>query len=154
VLAMRHSDVNVLKVSYDIACQWHKRLHQWMDNMPPSLQLDLRNRSVSFLVPKFHLPAHITSCQWTFSFNWTKGVGWTDSEEPERGWANLNAAALSTKDMGPGHRQDTLDDYMGDWNWKKLVGLGLFLLSPDPRRTYPSYRCFNLSKGKRSYSRA
>ncbi|KAI6041640.1 hypothetical protein EDC04DRAFT_2867093 [Pisolithus marmoratus] len=122
-LALHHSDVNVLKVSYDIACQWHKKLYQWMDNMPHSHQLSLRNRSVSFLVPKFHLPTHISSCQWSFSFNWTKGVGRTDGEEPERGWANLNAAASSTKDMGPGHRRDTLDDYMGDWNWKKLEAI-------------------------------
>jgi len=93
--------------------------------MPPSVQPNLHNRDVTFLVPKFHLPAHIASCQWAFSFNWTKGVGRTDGEEPERGWANINAAASSTKDMGPGHRRDTLDDYFGDWNWKKLVKLGV-----------------------------
>ena len=154
VSALRHLDVNVLKVSYDIACQWHKKLHQRMDNMPPSLQLNLHNQNVSFLVPKFHLPAHIASCQWSFSFNWMKGVGRTDGEEPERGWANLNAAASSTKDMGPGHRRDTLDDYMGDWNWKKLVRLGLFLLPLVPQRIYPLYRYFNISKGEGSYPRA
>ena len=123
-LALRHSTSTLLKVSYDIACQWHKKLHQWMIKMPPSVQPNLHNRDVTFLVPKFHLPAHIASCQWAFSFNWTKGVRRTDGEEPERGWANINAAASSTKDMGPGHRRDTLDDYFGDWNWKKLVKLG------------------------------
>jgi hypothetical protein len=30
--------------------------------------------------------------------------------------------------MGPGCRRDTLDDHFGDWNWKKTVGLGAFLL--------------------------
>ncbi|KAG1795019.1 uncharacterized protein HD556DRAFT_1442348 [Suillus plorans] len=30
--------------------------------------------------------------------------------------------------MGPGSRRDTLDDHFGDWNWKKLVGLGATLL--------------------------
>ena len=101
--ALRHSDVTLLKVSYDIACQWHKKVYQRMDNMPSTLQLNLRDRDVMFLVPKFHLPAHIASCQWSYSFNWTKGVGRTDGEEPECGWANLNPAASSTKDMGPGH---------------------------------------------------
>ena len=101
--ALRHLDPVVLKVSYDIACQWHKKLHQRMAKMPPPLLLDLHDRDVTFLVPKFHLPAHITSCQWAFSFNWTKGVGRTDGEEPERRWANLNTAASSTKEMGPGH---------------------------------------------------
>jgi len=126
--ALRHSDAMVLKVSCDIACQWHKNLYKRMDKMPSPLQLNLCDRDLTFLVPKFHLPTHIPSCQWSFSFNWTKGVGQTDGEEPECGWANLNAAASSTKDMGPGHRQDTLDDYLGDWNWKKLIRLGLSLL--------------------------
>ena len=114
---------------YDIACQWHKALYQWMDKMPTPLQLNLRDRNLTFLVPKFHLPAHIPSCQWSFSFNWSKGVRRTDGEEPEWGWANLNPAASSTKDMGPGHCHDTLDDYFGDWNWKKLIGLGLLPFS-------------------------
>ncbi|KAI5996558.1 hypothetical protein F5J12DRAFT_785353 [Pisolithus orientalis] len=122
--ALHHSDATVLKVSYDIACQWHKKLYQQMDQMPPSLQSNLCNQAVTFLIPKFHLPAHITSCQWSFSFNWTKGVGQTDGKEPEHGWANLNPTASSMKTMGPGHHQDTLDDYFGDWNWKKLIGLG------------------------------
>ncbi|KAG1852516.1 hypothetical protein F4604DRAFT_1933664 [Suillus subluteus] len=30
--------------------------------------------------------------------------------------------------MGPGSRRDMLDDHFGDWNWKKLVGLGATLL--------------------------
>ena len=62
-------------------------------------------------------------------------MGRTDGEEPKRGWVNLNAAASSTKDMGPGHCRDTIDDYMGDWNWKQLVRLGLFFLPLDPQRT-------------------
>ena len=136
-LALRHSNSTLLKVSYDIACQWHKKLHQRMVKMPPSVQPNLHNRDVTFLVPKFHLPAHITSCQWAFSFNWIKGVGWTDGEEPERGWANINAAASSTKDMGPGHRRDTLDDYFGDWNWKKLVKLGVLPFMHGLWRAYP-----------------
>ncbi|KIM66480.1 hypothetical protein SCLCIDRAFT_21951 [Scleroderma citrinum Foug A] len=126
--ALHHSDAMVLKVSYDIACQWHKNLYKRMDNMPSPLQLNLCDRDLMFLVPKFHLPTHILSCQWSFSFNWTKGVGQTDGEEPKRGWANLNAAASSTKDMGPGHHRDTLDDYLGDWNWKKLIRLGPSIL--------------------------
>jgi len=127
--AIRHTDVTILKVSYDIACQWHKALYQRMDKMPTSLQLNLCDHNLTFLVPKFHLPAHIPSCQWSFSFNWSKGVRRTDGEEPEQGWANLNLAASSMKDMGPGHHRDTLDDYFGDWNWKKLIGLGLLPFS-------------------------
>ncbi|KAJ6619067.1 hypothetical protein B0H10DRAFT_1947080 [Mycena sp. CBHHK59/15] len=55
-----------------------------------------------FLVPKFHLPAHIEACNLRFSFNLTRDVGQTDGEAPERGWANANPLANSTAEMGPG----------------------------------------------------
>ncbi|KAG1749250.1 hypothetical protein EDB19DRAFT_1825495 [Suillus lakei] len=77
---LRHSSLKTLNISYDIACQWHKKLWQ--------------------------------------------RVGRMDGEAPERGWANINPVASSTKEMGPGARRDTLDDFFGDWNWKKVVGLG------------------------------
>ena len=41
------------------------------------------------------------------------------------------------------HCQDTLDDYFGDWNWKKLITLGTSPLPLDLRRTYPLYRPFH-----------
>ncbi|KAG2107222.1 uncharacterized protein F5147DRAFT_746023 [Suillus discolor] len=120
--------VDALNVSYDIACQWHKNLWQRMSTMPLDLHLDHLATFVRFFVPKFHLPAHILACQTKFSFNFSKNVGRTDGEAPERGWSNINPMASSTKEMGPGSRRDTLDDHFGDWNWKKVVGLGATLL--------------------------
>ncbi|KAG1868451.1 hypothetical protein F4604DRAFT_1881562 [Suillus subluteus] len=120
--------VKMLNVSYDIACQWHKNLWERMSTMPPSLHLDPLTKLIRFFVPKFHLPAHIFKCQTTYSFNLSKNVGQTDGEAPERGWSNINPVASSTKEMGPGSRRDTLDDHFGDWNWKKIVGLGATLL--------------------------
>ncbi|KAG1886583.1 hypothetical protein F4604DRAFT_1917395 [Suillus subluteus] len=76
----------------------------------------------------FHIAAHIPTCQTNFSFNWTPGVGRTDGEAPERGWADINHIASSTKEMGPGSRRDILDDHFGDWNWKKVASLGRTLL--------------------------
>ncbi|KAF8425381.1 hypothetical protein L210DRAFT_989728 [Boletus edulis BED1] len=32
------------------------------------------------------------------------------------------------KNMGPGHRHDTLKDLIGDSNWKKVIGLGKSIL--------------------------
>jgi len=121
---VRHSAVDILNVSYDIACQWHKKLWDRMRAFPPSMQFNPAAKITSFFVPKFHLPAHIEKCQTLFSFNFKSGVGRTDGEAPERGWANINPVASSTKEMGPGARRDTLDDYFGDSNWKKTVGLG------------------------------
>lgn len=78
-----------------------------------------------FLVPKFHLPAHIAACQTKYSFNLTPGVGRTDGEAPERGWSDANAMATSTREMGPGSRRDTLDDNFGDYNWQKITAFGI-----------------------------
>ncbi|KAJ7434249.1 hypothetical protein B0H11DRAFT_2258549 [Mycena galericulata] len=81
-----------------------------------------------FLVPKFHLPAHIEECNLRFSFNLTRFVGLMDREAPERGWANTNPPANSTKEMGPGSRRDTLNDHFNDWNYKKILLLGKTML--------------------------
>lgn len=124
---LRHSSLQSLNISYDIACQWHKKLWQRMTTFPTSMQFDYVSKAISFFVPKFHLPAHVEKCQTTFSFNFKRGVGRTDGEAPERGWANINPVASSTKEMGPGARRDTLDDFFGDWNWKKVVALGLYV---------------------------
>ncbi|KAG1906246.1 uncharacterized protein F5891DRAFT_1125633 [Suillus fuscotomentosus] len=110
----------VFNLSYDIACQWHKKLWSRNSTMPQRLQFDYENKIVRFFVPKFHLKAHIQSYQTTFSFNFSKWVGRTDGEAPERGWADINRVATSTREMGPGNRRDTLDDHFGDWNWKKI----------------------------------
>ncbi|KIK71761.1 hypothetical protein PAXRUDRAFT_89519, partial [Paxillus rubicundulus Ve08.2h10] len=76
-----------------------------------------------YLIPKFYLPTHIAPCPWLFSFNWTKGVSCTDGEAPEQGWANINLITSSTKEMGPGHWHDMIDDHFSDWNWKKVIAL-------------------------------
>lgn len=114
--------------SYDIACQWFKNFWTRHAFMPEELKLK-HNPFLDFKVPKFHLPPHKTECQAPFSFNFTKGVGKTDGEAPERNWAWLNRIARCISVMGPGGRQDTLDDFCGFANWKKVIGLGvLFFL--------------------------
>ncbi|KAF6750108.1 hypothetical protein DFP72DRAFT_772022, partial [Ephemerocybe angulata] len=76
-----------------------------------------------FLVPKFHLPAHIAACQTKYAFMLTPGAGLGDGEAPERGWGEANPLAPSTREMGPGSRRDTLDYNFGDYNWRKVVDL-------------------------------
>ncbi|KAG1876673.1 hypothetical protein DFJ58DRAFT_721136 [Suillus subalutaceus] len=96
-----------------------------MSAFPHQYHIKHHEKSIIFLVPKFHLPAHIAKCQTSFSFNFIKGVGRTDGEAPERGWADINPIATSTCEMGPGSRRDTLDDHFNDWNWKKICAMGL-----------------------------
>ena len=52
----------------------------------------------------------------------------TDGEAVERRWALLNALGRSVREMGPGHRQDTINNHYGDYNIQKLFKLGTFLL--------------------------
>ncbi|KAF7349654.1 CxC2 domain-containing protein [Mycena sanguinolenta] len=120
-----------LFLSYDIACQWYKNLWTRMSIFPEDVRWKAdkeKKKKVVFLVPKFHLPAHIEKCNIDFSFNLTPFVGRTDGEAPERGWADANRLANSTSISGPGARRDTLDAHFQYSNWKKIVRLGTVLL--------------------------
>ncbi|KAG2139185.1 uncharacterized protein EDB93DRAFT_1241990 [Suillus bovinus] len=112
-LTLQYTTVDILNVSYDIACQWNKNLWHCMTSFPPSMRLNHDAKKITFFVPKFHLPLQIQQCQTKFLFNFA----------PSRGWANINPMTSSTKEMGPGMRRDTLDDFFGDWNWRKITGL-------------------------------
>ncbi|KAG1781328.1 hypothetical protein EV702DRAFT_928617, partial [Suillus placidus] len=125
---LRGTQLEMLNVPYNIACQWHRNLWTCMKYFPQSHGLDNLTKIICFFIPKFHLPAHVAKCQTIFSFNFTQFVGHTDGEAPKRGWLNINPVASSTKVMGLGCRRDMLDDHFGDWNWKKTVGLGASLL--------------------------
>ncbi|KAG1765287.1 hypothetical protein EV702DRAFT_1182508 [Suillus placidus] len=105
-------DVHVLNISYDIACQWNKNLWSRMLAFPHKYHIKHDEKVITFFVPKFHLPY----------------VGRTDGEAPERGWADINPLATSTREMGPGSRRDTIDDHFNDWNWKKVCAMGAILL--------------------------
>ena len=50
-----------------------------------------------------------------------------DGEAPERGWSDINPLLSQTKQMGPASHRETIDDHFGDWNHKKVVGLGEYL---------------------------
>ena len=89
-----------------------------------SWQINTPGVDIHFLVPEFHLPAHIEKCQQFFSFNYAKFVGQTDGEALECRWSDLNGLAYSTWEMGPRAWQDIIEDHLGDWNWKKIIDMG------------------------------
>ncbi|KAJ7059133.1 hypothetical protein C8F01DRAFT_1370735 [Mycena amicta] len=123
------SDLICFFVSYDIACQWNVHLWDRMSKYDNEiLSINENNKYFVFLVPKFHLPAHIEECNIRFSFNLTRFVGMTDGEAPERGWSATNPLAGSTMNMGPGSRRDALDDFFNDQNHKKIISLGKTML--------------------------
>ena len=122
--SLQQATPNQLVVSYDIACQWSVRLGERCKLYGTDAVSTLQQHHIHYLVPKFHLPAHIQRCQAHYSFNFTPCIGWTDGEAPERGWSAVNAVAGSTKQMGPGSHRDMLDDHFGDYNWCKIATLG------------------------------
>ncbi|KAF8950380.1 hypothetical protein BDZ97DRAFT_1688116, partial [Flammula alnicola] len=118
-------NVPFITVSYDIACQWSIHLWDRMKIYPTSLQFDPETMPVfRFLIPKFHLRAHIMACQTIYSLNYNKGCARTDGEGVERGWDHINPVATSTREMGPGNRRDTVDGHFGDFNWRKTSSMG------------------------------
>jgi hypothetical protein len=123
-MSLRYSKLLTFVVAYNIVCQWSANIRQHMSMLDHSFHFLDGRVHVIYLVPKFHLPAHVAACRTHLSFNLMKGVGRTDGEAPERGWAEVNPLAPSTKEMGPGSRRDTLDAHFGDYNWRKVVGMG------------------------------
>jgi hypothetical protein len=121
-----YDDVDLQRVlTYDIACQYHKNFFDRLDALPPSVQLSTKREHWKFAVPKLHIGGHERACQEQFSLHLTPGVGMTDGEGVERHWANLGPLGTSTREMGPGHRRDTIDDHLDHWNWSKMISLGM-----------------------------
>jgi hypothetical protein len=108
-------------LSYDIACQYSRNIQQRFEASP---ELEMPNCQILYAIPKFHLPAHVESCRYYYSFNYMKYVGRTDGEAIERLWSCHNFLSGSTSRMTPEGRLDTLNAHFADWNWRKLCRMG------------------------------
>lgn len=109
---------------YDISCQWV--LH-WIERFQNGQYLFYReDLELLAAVGKFHLGAHILECFWEFSLNFIHGAGQVDGEILETLWASLDKVVGSTRSMSRAHRQEVLDEYMNDSNWKKMCGAGTY----------------------------
>lgn len=124
--AIKGTQLLIVCISYDIACQWFVnifcRMTQWPSDLRPRAGLHLRP-----FIPKFHYWAHKEEDHEQFSLNYGDGAALSDGEAIERVWSGHNALAGSTKVSGPGTRQDVLDDNFGFWNYLKYVSIGLFI---------------------------
>jgi hypothetical protein len=115
-----------LTLSYDIACQYSRNFERRTSQFPASMQPSTDViKTVKYVIPKFHIYGHGQSCQTKYSLNYLQHSARTDGEEPERWWAHINPISMSTREMGPGARHDTIDDHAGAWNWRKITGLGM-----------------------------
>ncbi|KAJ7058985.1 hypothetical protein C8F01DRAFT_990382 [Mycena amicta] len=116
--------VKRLVLSYDIACQWKQRLTIRAAARTPAIRTQLGEYRLQFALPVWHAAAHEASCQAANSLSHAVGVGRTDGEGIERTWAILNPIGFSTKEMGEGHRHDTIDDKVDHINFEKNVKEG------------------------------
>lgn len=122
---LRHLDARLLKIiSYDIVCQWWKNLMERLKKLPPLIRLVAAMHLMRFVIPKMHIHSHTLGCQLLFSLNLVPGSAQTDGEGIERPWANIGGVTTSTREMGPGSREDVLNCHWSHWNWQKLLGLG------------------------------
>ncbi|KAJ6610848.1 hypothetical protein B0H10DRAFT_1810991 [Mycena sp. CBHHK59/15] len=115
-------EIKQMFLMYDISCQ---SVLRWILRFKEGKYLFYRKDLELFAaVGKFHLGAHILECFWEFSLNFMEGSGQVDDEILETLWAALDKVVGSTRSMSCAHRQEVLDDYMNDSNWKKMVGSG------------------------------
>ncbi|KAJ7195402.1 hypothetical protein B0H12DRAFT_1245586 [Mycena haematopus] len=113
----------ILILSYDIACQYAINFWKRMLEMPEHMQLQIDPMNVWWKVPNFHLGAHKSKCHSPYSFHWMPGAGMSHGEGVEQNWAFSNGAAASTRLMGPGSRQATLEDVFGFHNYDRLLAM-------------------------------
>ena len=111
---------------YDVACKWSlhfiERVHAGDFLSIPEF------RQLIAGVGKFHISAHVKECFEAFSPNFIKGIGQVDGEILETMWSQFNLIARIARTMSSAHRREVYDDYMRDANWKKLVGMGEFVV--------------------------
>ncbi|KAJ3721281.1 hypothetical protein C8R42DRAFT_582431 [Lentinula raphanica] len=85
---LRHfSDLLHLLISYDIACQWSKKLLERLKALPPLVRLRGILNILAFVIPKLHILGHTIKCQQSFNLSYTRGAGQSDGEGIERIWS-------------------------------------------------------------------
>lgn len=91
--------------------------------------LDMRipdKTEVDVAIPGWHINGHGVTCRDSFNLSYMEGVGRTVGEDVETIWAGTNLLAPSVREMGPAARHDTLNDHWNGWNFRKIVGFGMY----------------------------
>ena len=111
-------------MSYDIGCQWDKKLQDRISQYSASTTFDLSTLDYwRVVVPKFHLSGHGQKCQLGYNINFTKGAARMCGEGIESGWSQSGNMVIWSRENGPNARRAILDSHWGECNWQKLLGL-------------------------------
>jgi Kyakuja-Dileera-Zisupton transposase len=114
---------------YDVWCQYGVHFYDRLHDARYYLEIDPEMKLFG-AIGKFHLADHVDSCFSKWSLNFLKGSGHIDGEIMETLWSGMNKVSGAARSMSRAHRQETLDDYMRDANWKKTVGISKFFTLP------------------------
>jgi hypothetical protein len=128
VLARTAKRLKSLLLTYDIACSWSVHFMERLEEKYGDIFELEDDVDVTFAIPKFHIPAHGLDCQCSFNLNYLHGAARTCGEGIETGWAELNAAAPSIREMSWEHRHEVLNDLFGAINFRKLRTMGECIL--------------------------
>ena len=125
-------------IIYDICCQW---IIHFRERVSESEFLTLwESLEITSAVGKWHLAAHIVECFPKFTLNFVEGAGQVEGEILETLWSGLDEVAGLAQAMSIAHHQETIDEYMNDSNWRKVVRIGRDLLYSLVYRTDIMYR--------------
>ncbi|KAF7331292.1 CxC2 domain-containing protein [Mycena kentingensis (nom. inval.)] len=104
-------------VSYDIVCQWIKKILERVKNLEPHIRIRVIWALVRFVIPKLHILGHVAKCRTRYSLLLLRGGAQTDGEGIERPWSNIGGVAASTRRRaGPGQ---------GRTNWTTTGHFGI-----------------------------
>jgi Kyakuja-Dileera-Zisupton transposase len=119
---LRPQEDDVDKVnSYDSACQFGIHATDRFDEFFPELvSLVQRTR---WAIPALHIQGHKDTCMYLYASAYMDCVGHFHGETAEHPWPEMNQVGAHVKQMNNGHRQDTLNDNYGDWNWRKTMNM-------------------------------
>ena len=114
-------DYDHVVVSYDIACQYCKKIRErFGKHFPTFVKLV---EKIGFHVPKLHGHAHDEDCRYRYSLDFAPKVGKTHGERIEGGWSEGNLTGTSTREMNPAHRREALSAFYNEWNFQQSYRL-------------------------------
>lgn len=104
--------------SYDNACNYSihviERFNEEHPDVAPLVQ------HMRWVIPSVHIHNHKEDCEYLYGSAYMTAVGHFHGETAEHYWPHANKVGAHVQHMNNGHRQDTLNDHHGDWNWKKV----------------------------------
>jgi hypothetical protein len=108
--------------TYDIACEYFINLEERFKIHFP--ELVPRIKKMRWGVPALHVQGHQDSCTYLFGTAYMECVGHFHGESAEQYWPESNQLGPHVRQMNNGHRQDTMINHHGDWNYKKSAQIG------------------------------